>query len=126
VTGLRCTYDPASRGGKSPDGRKVKATLHWVSAAHAVVAQVRIYDQLFTRPDPGAGGDIAGDLSPQSVEVLEACRLEPGLADAVPGEPVQFERQGYFCLDPDSTPGALVFNRTVALRDTWAKIRAKG
>ena len=126
VTELRCTYDPASRGGKSPDGRKVKATLHWVSAAHAVGAEVRIYDQLFTRPDPGADGDIAGDLGPRSVDVLEACRLEPGLADAVPGETVQFERQGYFCLDPDSTPGAPVFNRTVALRDTWAKVRAKG
>ncbi|MCZ6607348.1 MAG: glutamine--tRNA ligase, partial [Alphaproteobacteria bacterium] len=126
VTGLRCTYDPASRGGKSPDGRKVKATLHWVSAAHAVGAEVRIYDQLFTRPDPGADGDIAGDLRPRSVDVLRACRLEPRLADAVPGETVQFERQGYFCVDPDSTPGALVFNRTVALRDTWAKIRAKG
>ena len=126
VIELRCTYDPASRGGKSPDGRKVKATLHWVSAAHAVAAEVRIYDQLFTRPDPGAGGDIVGDLRPRSVDVLQACRLEPGLADAVPGETVQFERQGYFCLDPDSTPGALVFNRTVALRDTWAKIQAKG
>ena len=126
VTGLRCTYDPASRGGKSPDGRKVKATLHWVSAAHAVAAEVRIYDQLFTRPDPGAGGDILDDLSPQSIDVLRECRLEPSLADAVPGETVQFERQGYFCVDPDSTPGALVFNRTVALRDTWAKIRAKG
>ncbi len=126
VTGLRCTYDPASRGGKSPDGRKVKATLHWVSAAHAVGAEVRIYDQLFTRPDPGAGGDMVGDLRPRSVEVLRECRLEPGLADAVPGETVQFERQGYFCLDPDSTPQALVFNRTVALRDTWAKIQAKG
>ncbi len=118
--------DPASRGGKSPDGRKVKATLHWVSAAHAVPAEVRIYDQLFTRPDPGADGDILDDLRPRSVDVLEACRLEPRLADAVPGEPVQFERQGYFGLDPDSTPEALVFNRTVALRDTWAKIRAKG
>ena len=126
VTGLRCTYDPASRGGKSPDGRKVKATLHWVSAAHAVAAEVRIYDQLFTRPDPGAGGDLLDDLRPRSVDVLEACRLEPRLADAVPGETVQFERQGYFCVDPDSTPEALVFNRTVALRDTWAKIRAKG
>ena len=126
VIELRCTYDPASRGGKSPDGRKVKATLHWVSAAHAVGAEVRIYDQLFTRPDPGAGGDMVGDLRPRSVDVLRECRLEPGLADAVPGETVQFERQGYFCLDPDSTPGALVFNRTVALRDTWAKIQAKG
>ena len=126
VTELRCTYDPASRGGKSPDGRKVKATLHWVSAAHAVGAEVRIYDQLFTRPDPGAGGDMVGDLRPRSVDVLRECRLEPRLADAVPGETVQFERQGYFCVDPDSTPGALVFNRTVALRDTWAKIQAKG
>ena len=126
VIELRCTYDPASRGGKSPDGRKVKATLHWVSAAHAVGAEVRIYDQLFTRPDPGAGGDMVGDLRPRSVDVLRECRLEPGLADAVPGETVQFERQGYFCVDPDSTPGALVFNRTVALRDTWAKIQAKG
>ncbi|MCH7691970.1 MAG: glutamine--tRNA ligase/YqeY domain fusion protein [Proteobacteria bacterium] len=126
VIELRCTYDPASRGGKSPDGRKVKATLHWVSAAHAVAAEVRIYDQLFTRPDPGAGGDMVGDLRPRSVDVLRECRLEPRLADAVPGETVQFERQGYFCVDPDSTPGALVFNRTVALRDTWAKIQAKG
>ena len=126
IVELRCTYDPATRGGDAPDGRRPKATLHWVSAAHAVGAEVRIYDQLFTRPDPGAGGDIAGDLRPRSVEVLRECRLEPGLADAVPGETVQFERQGYFCLDPDSTPGAPVFNRTVALRDTWAKIQAKG
>ncbi len=126
VIGLRCTYDPASRGGNSPDGRKVKATLHWVSAAHAVPAEVRLYDQLFTRPDPGADGDILDDLRPRSVEVLRQCRLEPHLSEAATGEPVQFERQGYFCLDPDSTPEAPVFNRTVALRDTWAKIQAKG
>ena len=126
VTELRCTYDPASRGGKSPDGRKVKATLHWVSAAHAVAAEVRLYGPLFTRPDPGADGDILDDLDPRSLDVLRECRLEPRLSDASPGEPVQFERQGYFCLDPDSTSAALVFNRTVALRDTWAKVRAKG
>ena len=86
---------------------------------------MRTYDQLFTRPDPGAGGDILDDLSPQSIDVLRECRLEPSLADAVPGETVQFERQGYFCVDPDSTPEALVFNRTVALRDTWAQIQKK-
>ncbi len=118
--------DPASRGGKSPDGRKVKATLHWVSAAHAVAAEVRLYGPLFTRPDPGADGDILDDLEPRSLDVLRECRLEPRLSDASPGEPVQFERQGYFCLDPDSTPAARVFSRTVALRDTWAKVRAKG
>jgi glutaminyl-tRNA synthetase len=126
VVELRCTYDPATRGGTAPDGRKVKATLHWVSAAHAAIAEVRLYDHLFTRPDPGAEGDLADDLNPDSLTVLEDCRLEPALADASPGEPIQFERQGYFCLDPDSRPGRAVFNRTVALRDTWAKIQAKG
>ena len=125
VVALRCTYDPATRGGDAPDGRKVKATLHWVSAAHAAPAEVRLYDHLFTRPDPGAGGDIADDLNPDSLTVLQDCRLEPALSDARPGEPIQFERQGYFCLDPDSKPGRPVFNRTVALRDTWAKIQAK-
>jgi glutaminyl-tRNA synthetase len=126
VVELRCTYDPATRGGSAPDGRKVKATLHWVSAAHGVVAQVRLYEHLFTRPDPGAEGDILADLNPESLTVLEDCRLEPGLAQAPVGAPVQFERLGYFCPDPDSTPAAPVFNRTVALRDTWAKIQAKG
>ena len=126
VVELRCTHDPTTRGGTAPDGRKVKATLHWVSAASAVAAEVRLYDHLFTRPEPGAEGDLADNLNPESLTVLEDCRLEPALADARPGEPIQFERQGYFCLDPDSTPEALVFNRTVALRDTWAKIQAKG
>ena len=125
VVELRSTYDPATRGGDSPDGRKVKGTLHWVSAAHAVPAEVRLYDTLFTRPDPGGDGDFLADLNPDSLEVLTDCRIEPGLSDAAPGEAIQFERQGYFCLDPDSTPGRPVFNRTVALRDTWAKIRAK-
>ncbi len=125
VVELRCTYDPATRGGNAPDGRKVKATLHWVSAAHAVGAEVRIYDHLFTPPEPGAEGDLLDDLNRESLTVLQDCRLEPGLADAPIGDPVQFERQGYFCLDPESTGARLVFNRTVALRDTWAKIQAK-
>ncbi len=125
VVELRCTYDPATRGGTTPDGRKVKATLHWVSAAHAVTAEVRLHDHLFTRPDPGAESDLVDDLNPDSLTVLRDCRLEPGLSEARVGATVQFERQGYFCLDPDSTPGKPVFNRTVALRDTWAKIQAK-
>ena len=126
VVELRCTYDPETRGGDAPDGRKVKATLHWVSAAHAVPAEVRLYDHLFARPDPGADGDLIADLNPDSLTVLEGCRLEPSLAEAGPDAPVQFERQGYFRLDPDSAPGKLVFNRTIALRDSWAKARAKG
>ena len=126
VVELRCTYDPATRGGDSPDGRKVKATLHWVSAAHAVSAEVRLYDHLFARPDPGADGDVLADLNPRSLEVLDDCRVEPNLPDLPPGEALQFERQGYFCLDPDTTPERPVFNRTVGLRDSWAKIQAKG
>jgi glutaminyl-tRNA synthetase len=119
---LRCTYDPATRGGNAPDGRKVKATIHWVSAADAVKAEVRLYHQLFTRPDPNAG-DFTGDLNPQSLEVLPDARLEPMLAVlSNSAAPVQFERQGYFYLDPDSKPDHLVFNRTVGLRDTWAKV----
>jgi glutaminyl-tRNA synthetase len=126
VVELRCTYDPETRGGDAPDGRKVKGTIHWVSADHAVPAEVRLYDHLFSRPDPGAGGDVLDDLNPESVTVLRDCRLEPCLADIPPGGPVQFERQGYFCADPDSSAARPVFNRTVALRDTWAKVRAKG
>jgi glutaminyl-tRNA synthetase len=122
VVELRCTYDPATRGGNAPDGRKVKATIHWVSAADAVKAEVRLYHQLFTRPDPNAG-DFTGDLNPQSLEVLPDARLEPMLAVlSNSAAPVQFERQGYFYLDPDSKPDHLVFNRTVGLRDTWAKV----
>jgi glutaminyl-tRNA synthetase len=127
VVELRCTYDPATRGGNSPpDGRKVQATLHWVAAADAMPAEVRLYNHLFARPDPGADGDIMADLNPESLEVLRGCLVEPGLADASVGEPVQFERQGYFCPDPDTAPGRLVFNRTVGLRDTWAKVQAGG
>ncbi len=129
VVELRCTYDPATRGGNAPDGRKVKATLHWVSAAHAVPAEVRLYDHLFARPDPGAGGgaegDVLDDLNPDSLVTLSDCRLEPSLAATPPGETLQFERQGYFCPDPDATPERPVFNRTVGLRDTWARIQAK-
>jgi len=126
VVELRCSYDPASRGGNAPDGRRVKATLHWVSAAHAHPAEVRLYDALFTRSDPGADGDFLDDLNPHSLELLRDCRLEPSLAKLALGETVQFERQGYFCADPDSTAEALVVNRTVSLRDTWARIQAQG
>ena len=122
---LRCTCDPATRGGNAPDGRKVRGTVHWVSAAHAAPAEVRLHDHLFTVPEPGADGDFLDDLNPDSRIVLEDCMLEPSLAE--PGDsPVQFERQGYFRPDPDSRPGRPVFNRVVALRDSWAKIRAKG
>jgi glutaminyl-tRNA synthetase len=124
VIELRCTYDPETKGGNSPDGRKVKATLHWVSAEHGVPAEVRLYDHLFMREDPGADGDFIDDLNPDSVKV-EASYLEPALADAEIGVPVQFERQGYFCADLDSKPDALVFNRTAALRDGWAKAKKK-
>jgi glutaminyl-tRNA synthetase len=123
VVELRCTYDPASRGGNSPDGRKVKATLHWVSAADAVTAEVRVYNHLFTRENPGADGDVLEDLNPDSLEVLQDCRLEPALADATQGVAVQFERLGYFCLDADSTLEKPVFNRTASLRDEWARIQ---
>jgi glutaminyl-tRNA synthetase len=127
VVELRCTYDPTTRGGNAPpDGRKVQATLHWVAAADAVTAEVRLYHQLFTRPDPGGDGDIMADLNPHSLEKLSGCLVEPALAAASAGEAVQFERQGYFCADRDSAPGRLVFNRTVGLRDTWAKLQASG
>ena len=123
VVELRCTYDPQTRGGNAPDGRKVQATLHWVSAADAITAEVRLYNQLFARPDPDVT-NFAADLNPDSVEVLTDCKLEPALAATASGGPVQFERLGYFCPDPDSTPNHIVFNRTVGLRDTWAKVSA--
>jgi glutaminyl-tRNA synthetase len=122
VSEVHCTYDPASRGGDSPDGRKVKSTLHWVSAAHAVDAEVRLYDLLFAKEEPS---EIPDDLNPNSLEVLKGCKLEPSLKGAAPGRRYQFERLGYFCADPDSTPETPVFNRTVALRDAWAKIEKK-
>jgi len=120
VTELRCTYDPATKGGNAPDGRKVQATLHWVAAKDSIPAEIRIYNPLFTRPDPG-GADLLADLNPNSLEVLKDARLEPELGKAKPGEVVQFERQGYFCVDIESAPGKPVFNRTVGLRDSYAK-----
>ena len=128
VIEVHCTYDPATRGGNAPDGRKVKATIHWVSAAHAIDAEVRLYDNLFTKEDPNQteeGQDFTANLNPASLEVLPACKLEPSLAKAATGNRYQFERLGYFCVDSDSTPGKPVFNRTVALKDTWAKIEKK-
>jgi glutaminyl-tRNA synthetase len=126
VVDLHCTYDPETRGGWSEDGRKVKGTLHWVSAPHALEAEVRLYDSLFTKPDPGEvedGSDFKANLNPNSLETLTSCRVEPSLAGAAPGSRYQFLRLGYFCVDPDSTHGALVFNHTASLRDTWAKIQ---
>ncbi|RME44252.1 MAG: glutamine--tRNA ligase/YqeY domain fusion protein, partial [Caldilineae bacterium] len=128
VVELHCTYDPETRGGWSQDGRKVRGTLHWVSAAHAVEAEVRLYDHLFLKPNPDdvePGQDFTANLNPHSLEVLTGCRVEPSLANAQPGSRYQFLRQGYFVVDPDSTPQKPVFNRTVTLRDTWAKIEKK-
>jgi glutaminyl-tRNA synthetase len=126
VVELRCTYDPATRGGNTPpDGRKVQATLHWVSAADSVPAEVRLYNPLFAKSDPNAG-DFVADLNPNSLEVLPDARLEPALAAGNAFDAVQFERQGYFCRDAASEPGRPVFNRTVGLRDTWAKVSAGG
>jgi glutaminyl-tRNA synthetase len=125
VIELRCTYDPATRGGNAPDGRKVKATIHWVSAPHSISAEVRLYNPLFTRPDPSGGENFTADLNPNSLEILNQARLEPALADARLEQPVQFERQGYFCPDRESKPSKPVFSRTIGLRDTWAKDWAK-
>jgi glutaminyl-tRNA synthetase len=122
VVELRCAYDPATRGGDAPDGRKVKATVHWVSAAHAAEAEARLYDHLFTKPAPDEDEDFRASLNPRSLEVLTGCRVEPGLAGAAVASRWQFERTGYFSVDPDTGPGRLVVNRTVPLRDTWAKI----
>ncbi len=127
VIELHCSYDPATRGGDAPDNRKVKATLHWVSAKHAVRSEVRLYNTLFTKPDPGSeGNDFLADINPQSLEVLDPCFIEPSVRNAAPGSRYQFERMGYFCVDPDSAGDALVFNRTVTLKDTWAKIEKAG
>jgi glutaminyl-tRNA synthetase len=124
VVEVRCTYDPLSRGGDAPDRRRVKGTIHWVSAAHALPAEVRLYDRLFTQPDPAGAEDWRASLNPVSLEVLTGCRVEPSLGTAGPGSRYQFERLGYFCVDPvDSAAGTLVFNRTVPLRDSWAKLQ---
>ena len=130
VVEVHCTYDPETKGGDSPDGRKVKGTIHWVSAQHAVEAQVRVYDHLFMAEDPlqtDEGGDWKDNLNPDSLEVLDDCKLEPALGESVAGDNCQFERHGYFCVDPvDSAPGRLVFNRTVSLRDAWARLQKRG
>jgi glutaminyl-tRNA synthetase len=126
VTELQCTYDPLTRGGDAPDGRKVKGTIHWVSVEHARTAEVRLYNPLYNRSDPGAEGDFVDDISTESLEVLRGCKLEPSLDQAPAGTPIQFERTGYFVTDPDGTLDAPVYNRTVALRDSWAKAKAKG
>jgi methionine--tRNA ligase beta chain len=127
VVEVHCTYDPLTKGGDAPDGRKVPATLHWVSAVHAVPAEVRLYEHLFTKTDPHEGEegvDFKTSLNPKSLEILRSCKVEPGLGNALPGSLYQFERMGYFCVDTkDSTPGNPVFNRAVTLRDEWAKIQ---
>jgi glutaminyl-tRNA synthetase len=125
VIEVHATYDPATRGGDTPDGRKIKSTLHWVSATHTIPAEVRLYDRLFNRPDPEVGEDFIANINPNSLTVLNECRVEGSLASTQPGDRFQFERQGYFCADLDSTPAKLVFNLAVALRDTWAKIEQK-
>ena len=126
VTEVHCTYDPETRGGQAPDGRKVKGTIHWVSAAHAIGATVRLYDRLFNVENPSDEskvGSFTDNLNPQSEEILTGCKLESNLKDVKPGDAFQFLRLGYFCVDPDSKADALVFNRTVALKDSWAKIK---
>ena len=125
IVELRCQYDPATKGGDAPDGRKVKATLHWVSAAHAMDAEVRLYSPLFAEENPGAADDFLSVLNPDSLEVLTGCKLEPSLSDVPAGDVVQFERLGYFCTDPDGSADKPVFNRTVGLRDSFAKAMAK-
>ena len=128
VVEVHCTYDPATRGGNAPDGRKVKSTIHWVSAAHAIGAEIRVYEHLFTKEDPtevAEGQDFTANLNPNSLQIIAEAKLEPSLANATAGSRYQFERLGYFCVDPDSKAGALVFNRTVALKDTWARVEKK-
>jgi glutaminyl-tRNA synthetase len=126
IVELRCTYDPATKGGDAPDGRRPKATLHWISGAHAARAEARLYSHLFTTPEPGAERDFIEDLNPGSIEEVKGCLVEAGLGASPVGETVQFERLGYFCKDPDSTPERPVFNRTCTLRDSWVRIQARG
>jgi glutaminyl-tRNA synthetase len=128
IVEVHCTYDPATRGGNAPDGRKVKSTIHWVSADHALNAEARLYDNLFSNPNPNdvpEGKDFTANLNPNSLEVVPTAKLEPSLKNAKAGQRYQFERLGYFCVDPDSAPGKLILNRTVALKDTWAKVEKK-
>jgi glutaminyl-tRNA synthetase len=129
VVEVHCTYDPSTRGGNAPDGRKVKSTIHWVSAAHAIDAEVRLYDKLFLVENPdrtAEGQEFTENLNPNSLEIISGAKLEPSLSSAVSEDRYQFERLGYFCVDPESRSGKLVFNRTLALKDTWAKVEKKG
>jgi glutaminyl-tRNA synthetase len=126
IVELVCSYDPATRGGDAPDGRRPKATLHWLSAQDAVRAEARLYEHLFTRADPGVDGDLLADLNPASEEILTGALVEPAAAAPAVGETLQFERLGYFCPDPDGEPGHPVFNRTLTLKDTWVKLQTKG
>jgi len=129
VVEVHCTYDPATRGGNTPDGRKVKSTIHWVSAEHAIDAEVRLYDNLFSKEDPNEiedGQDFTANLNPSSLEVVSHAKLESSLTNAKAGQRFQFERLGYFCVDPETKPGSPIFNRTVALKDTWAKVEKRG
>jgi glutaminyl-tRNA synthetase len=123
ITEIRCTYDPQSRGGWTDDGRKVRGTLHWVSAAHAIEAEVRLYDHLFAAPTPDEADDYIEHINPDSLQIIPSAKVEPTLEGATSGDRYQFLRMGYFVVDPDSAPGRLVFNRTLPLRDTWAKIQ---
>ena len=125
IVELRATYDPETRGGDAPDGRRPKATLHWVSAEHAIDCEVRLYDRLFRSENPEESGDFLADLNPDSLEIIGAAKLEPSIRSAAPEARFQFERLGYFCVDPDSAPGRLVFNRTATLKDTWAKVAGR-
>ena len=125
ITEIHCTYDPATRGGDAPDGRKVKSTIHWISASHAIPAEIRLFDRLFTKENPDEGDDFLSFVNPTSLEIPATSYVEQSLADTNPGEKFQFERTGYFCVDPDSRAGKPVFNRTVTLKDTWAKIEQK-
>jgi glutaminyl-tRNA synthetase len=125
VSEVHCTYDPLTKGGDAPDGRKVKSTIHWVSKEYALKAEIRLFEQLFTVENPDIGEDVNSIINPQSLEVITECFLEPSLSESKAGDKFQFERIGYFCVDLDTTPGKLVFNRTVTLKDTWAKIEQK-
>jgi glutaminyl-tRNA synthetase len=128
IVELHCTFDPDTRGGDAPDGRKVKATIHWVSAAHAINAEVRLYDHLFTKENPDDaedGQDFTANLNPDSLRILTGCKIEPALKNTKPLDRWQFERMGYFCTDSDSRDGRFVFNRTATLKDTWAKVQQK-
>ena len=123
IVEVRCTYDPETRGGNAPDGRKVKGTIHWVSSEHAQDAEIRLYNPLYVCPHPGSENDFIDDINPNSIEILNNCKLEPSISELNNNVAIQFERMGYFCKDETSKPNKLIFNRTISLRDTWQKIK---